>query len=150
MVYLLIYSGILLHPLYFSCSSVSVISIPSCHLHSSLPLLGSKTDWLSLFRPSCCSPGETEAEDRSCIQVTWGSGGWLPSAQLLGAAFCSGANSWSNRLWPGSRADLLYKTRAWRTSLVVVQWLRIHLALQGTRVRSLVWGYSTCHGAMKP
>ena len=35
------------------------------------------------------------------------------------------------------------------TSLVV-QWLRIHLPMQGTRVRSLVWKNPTCHGATKP
>ena len=35
------------------------------------------------------------------------------------------------------------------TSLVA-QWLRIHLPMQGTRVRSLVWEDPTCHGATKP
>ena len=35
------------------------------------------------------------------------------------------------------------------TSLVV-QWLRIHLPMQGTRVRSLVWEDPTCRGAAKP
>ena len=28
----------------------------------------------------------------------------------------------------------------------VVQWLRIHLAVQGTPVRSLLWEGPTCHG----
>ena len=36
-----------------------------------------------------------------------------------------------------------------RASLVV-QWLRIHLPMQGTRVRSLVWEDPTCRGATKP
>ena len=36
-----------------------------------------------------------------------------------------------------------------RTSLVV-QWLRIHLPMQGTRVRALVWEDPTCRGATKP
>ena len=36
-----------------------------------------------------------------------------------------------------------------RTSLVV-QWLRIHLPMQGTQVSSLVWEDPTCHGATKP
>ena len=36
-----------------------------------------------------------------------------------------------------------------RTSLLV-QWIRIHLPMQGTRVKSLVWEDSTCHGATKP
>ena len=35
------------------------------------------------------------------------------------------------------------------TSLVV-QWLRIRLPMQGTRVRSLVWEDPTCCGATKP
>ena len=36
-----------------------------------------------------------------------------------------------------------------RASLVV-QWLRIHLPMQGTRVRALVREDSTCRGATKP
>ena len=36
-----------------------------------------------------------------------------------------------------------------RTSLVV-QWLRIHLSMQGTWVQSLVWEDPTCHRATKP
>ena len=35
-----------------------------------------------------------------------------------------------------------------RTSLVV-QWLRIHLPIQGTQVQSPVWEDSTCHRATK-
>ena len=31
-----------------------------------------------------------------------------------------------------------------------VQWLRIRLPMQGTRVRSLVWEDSTCCGAAEP
>ena len=36
-----------------------------------------------------------------------------------------------------------------RTSLVV-QWLKVHLSMQATRVRSLVREDSTSHGAAKP
>ena len=32
----------------------------------------------------------------------------------------------------------------------VAQWLRIHLPMQGTWVRALVWEDPTCHGATKP
>ena len=32
----------------------------------------------------------------------------------------------------------------------VVQWVRISLPMQGTRVRSLVWEDPTCRGATKP
>ena len=37
----------------------------------------------------------------------------------------------------------------WKASLVV-QWLRIRLPLQGTRVRALVWEDPTCRGTTKP
>ena len=33
---------------------------------------------------------------------------------------------------------------------LVVQWLSICLAMQGTLVQSLVREHSTCHGSMKP
>ena len=33
---------------------------------------------------------------------------------------------------------------------LVVQWLRICLPMQGTRVRALVWEDPTCHGATRP
>ena len=36
-----------------------------------------------------------------------------------------------------------------RASLVV-QWLRIRLPMQGSRVRALVWEDPTCHGATGP
>ena len=36
-----------------------------------------------------------------------------------------------------------------RASLVA-QWLRIHLPMQGTRVRALVWEDPTCRGSTKP
>ena len=37
-----------------------------------------------------------------------------------------------------------------RRTSPVVQWLRIHLPMQGTRVWSLVWEDPTCHRATKP
>ena len=39
-------------------------------------------------------------------------------------------------------------TTIW-TSLVA-QWLKIHLPMQGTQVRALVWEDATCRGATKP
>ena len=33
---------------------------------------------------------------------------------------------------------------------LVVQWLRICLLMQGTRVRALVWEDPTCRGATRP
>ena len=44
---------------------------------------------------------------------------------------------------------LLSQTLKWGTSLVA-QWLRIRLAMQGTRVRALVREDSTCQAATKP
>ena len=35
-------------------------------------------------------------------------------------------------------------------ALLVIQWLRIHIAMQGTLVRSLIQKDSTCCGATKP
>ena len=37
---------------------------------------------------------------------------------------------------------------AWAS--LVVQWLRICLPMQGTRVRALVWEDPTCRGATRP
>ena len=33
---------------------------------------------------------------------------------------------------------------------LMVQWLRIHLPMQGTQVQALVWEDSTCRGATQP
>ena len=52
-------------------------------------------------------------------------------------------------LWTISKWTNFKEYEIWWTSLVV-QWLRIHLPMQGTRVRSLVWEDLTCHGATKP
>ena len=54
-----------------------------------------------------------------------------------------------NFLFP--RFSPLFST--WKAKLtvsLVVQWLRIRLPVQGTRVRVLVWEDPTCHGAAKP
>ena len=46
-------------------------------------------------------------------------------------------------------AHCRYQISKGQTSLVA-QWLRIHLPMQGTRVRALVREDPTCHGAIKP
>ena len=46
----------------------------------------------------------------------------------------------------GAIMDLMLITSV-RASLMMVQWLRICLAMQGTRVQSLVWEDFTCCGA---
>ena len=35
-------------------------------------------------------------------------------------------------------------------TFLVVQWIRIHLPMQGTQTQSLVWEDPTCHGVTKP
>ena len=44
----------------------------------------------------------------------------------------------------------LCSEKAVRGNSLVVQWLRIHLPMQGTQVRSLVQEDPTCRGATKP
>ena len=40
--------------------------------------------------------------------------------------------------------------KEWVGTSLVVQWLRIHLPMQGTQVQLLVWEDPTHHGATKP
>ena len=53
-------------------------------------------------------------------------------------------------------AALFTIARTWKQSKcpsrasLVVQWLRICLPMQGTRVRALAWEDPTCHGAARP
>ena len=44
--------------------------------------------------------------------------------------------------------NVVVKSKVWAS--LVVQWLRIHLPMQGTRVRALVREDPTCRGATKP
>ena len=48
-----------------------------------------------------------------------------------------------------SHHRVMPERQAGGTSLVV-QWLRVHLPMQGTQVPSLAWEGSTCLGAKKP
>ena len=50
---------------------------------------------------------------------------------------------------PGKPHNFFLTEKISRTSLVV-QWLRIHLPVQGTQVLSLVWEDPTCRGAARP
>ena len=51
---------------------------------------------------------------------------------------------------PGTQDEESSHARTqWGTTLVA-QWLRIHLPMQGTRVRALVKEDPTCRGATKP
>ena len=47
------------------------------------------------------------------------------------------------------KSNGIFKKAIWGASLVV-QWLRICLPMQGTRVRALVWEDPTCRGATRP
>ena len=46
------------------------------------------------------------------------------------------------------KEKILKAAREWAS--LVVQWLRICLPMQGTRVRALVWEDPTCRGATRP
>ena len=48
------------------------------------------------------------------------------------------------------KEDQLHEKGHCRGTSLVVQWLRIRLPMQGTRVRDLVWEDPTCCGATKP
>ena len=52
-------------------------------------------------------------------------------------------------IWCSDYLEFFCKNSCIGTSLVA-QWLRIHLPMQGTRVRSLVLEDPTCRGATKP
>ena len=71
-------------------------------------------------------------EISGCVSVFWATSSWLSEGTLF--------------LF--SMKQMISKLRV-RSSLVV-QWLRICLPMQGTRVRALVREDPTCHGATKP
>ena len=54
----------------------------------------------------------------------------------------------NNSLLSGSGLMVCKKLGHWAS--LVVQWLRISLPMQGTRVRALVWEDPTCRGATGP
>ena len=49
-----------------------------------------------------------------------------------------------------NETSCVLQLRPWRRASLVVQWLRIRLPMQGTRVRALVREDPTCRGATKP
>ena len=54
--------------------------------------------------------------------------------------------------WTGKKilCSFPFEQNMEREASLVAQWLRIHLPMQGTRVRALVWKDPTCRGATKP
>ena len=74
---------------------------------------------------------------------------------LLHVGFCIDPRLWADQEGKNERLPikcslvLLLKRELSRTSLVV-QWIKIHLPIQGTWVGSLVQEDPTCHGATKP
>ena len=50
--------------------------------------------------------------------------------------------------WKSKKRKIKFKK--WLRTYLVVQWLRIHLPMQGTQVRALVWEDPTCRRATKP
>ena len=59
----------------------------------------------------------------------------------------------SNEEVSRKRADipsLIQFDKGYFRASLVVQWLRVRLPMQGTRVRALVWEDPTCRGATRP
>ena len=57
---------------------------------------------------------------------------------------------WKQRTLPIKFNLWQFKNKHGFQTSLVAQWLRIHLPMQGTWVRVLVWEDPTCHGATKP
>ena len=72
----------------------------------------------------------------------------MNSADLQENIDCISQLGISGDFLKGTHEVLTIKER-YRASLVV-QWLRICLLMQGTRVRALVWEDPTCRGAAGP
>ena len=68
------------------------------------------------------------------------------TTMFIAALFTIG-KTWKQPKYPST--DEWIK-RLWYWTSLVAQWLRIHLPVQGTRVRALVWEDPTCRGATKP
>ena len=81
----------------------------------------------------------TERDERSAI-----------SSCFSTEVFLMLSHQWVNPAVPlQGKGSFFFKNFLPGTSLVV-QWIRIHLTMQGTWVQSLVWKDTTCQGAVKP
>ena len=69
---------------------------------------------------------------------------WIPSSVFFHFHYCI-FHLWFVVLFSNS---LLKRLTSWPS--LVVQWLRVHLAVQGTSVQFLVWEDPTCCGATEP
>ena len=83
--------------------------------------------WKQMFQPHASL--QTTAAPANSLMRPWAWGTqasciWTPDPQKV----------WDNYLW----------------TCLVVEWIGIHLSMQGTRAQSLVWEDSTCQGATKP
>ena len=73
---------------------------------------------------------------------------WDPRIAM--AADCWVGSQWMDPRWELKEiSPMAHSEKKWRASLVV-QWLRIRLSMQGTRVQALVREDPTCRGANKP
>ena len=57
---------------------------------------------------------------------------------------------WTPQHAPQTQEGPEPETKGKEGASLVVQWLRICLPMQGTRVRALVWEDPTCRGATRP
>ena len=63
------------------------------------------------------------------------------------AALFTIAKTWKQPKCPSTEEWI---KKMWYRASLVVQWLRVCLPMQGTRVRALVWEDPTCRGATRP
>ena len=113
------------------------------------PALGTQNlnHWTTREVPSLSGPLKKNFAYTYFKGTAWKLNRWFPFPQLSYMVRENSKGGWkmySLAVEPG-----LNKNSITRTSLVV-QWLRIHLPMQGTWVWALVWEDPTCCGATKP
>ena len=64
--------------------------------------------------------------------------------------FCFLNHEEQSTFWRCTTSILQFSSKMTKGASLVVQWLRIRLPMQGTRVRALVWEDPTCHRSTKP
>ena len=102
--------------------------------------------WSGLPFPSPMHESEKWKWSRSVVSDSWPAHGLQPTRLLPSMGF-SRQEYWSVLPLPSPCESItIFKFR----DSLVVQWLRIHLVMQGTPVQSLVWEDPTCHMATEP
>ena len=116
--------------------------------HARLPRLWDSPGILQsgLPFPSPMHESEKWKWSRSVMSDSWPAHGLQPTRLLPSMGF-SRQEYWSVLPLPSPCESItIFKFR----DSLAVQWLRIHLVMQGTPVQSLVWEDPTCHMATEP